>query len=298
MFKGAITALVTPMRNGEIDYNRICELIEWQIGQGVHGLAILGTTGENATLSDEERVNVVKIALQTVNKRVPVMVGTGTASTKKTIEWTIEAKALGADAVLIVTPYYVKPQQKGLYEHYKSVNDSVSFPIYPYINFARTCVDIGEECLKKIITLPNIRGIKISCDNPLKLPYISEALDGTNKAFDILCGDDVNALSFAVHGAVGCISVASNLIPQVISQMQELLLADKFDEALRLYQKHYKLMNALFCETNPVPLKYALSLLGKCSEEVRLPLSGLLPKNKELINEHMQLLGSKNRLVS
>lgn len=295
MFKGAITALVTPMRGGEVDYDSMCELIEWQIEQGIQGLAILGTTGESVSLTDDERKRVVKLALQTVQKRVPVMVGTGTASTKKTIEWTQEAKVLGADAALVITPYYVKPQQAGIYEHYKLINDTISLPIYPYVNMARTSVDMGDDCLKKIVQLQNVRGIKVSSDTPVKLPIITEALEGQNKAFNLLCGDDINALSFAAHGAVGCISVASNLIPNVIVQMQQFLRENRFSEALKIYQTYFKLMNALFCETNPVPLKFALSLIGKCRDEVRLPLAPLQDCNKELVRERLGILASQSK---
>lgn len=292
MFKGAITALITPFKNGEVDYKTLQDLVEWQIEQGIHGLTILGTTGESVTLGDDERQQVICTCIEVTKKRVPIIVGTGTSSTKKTIDYSQMAKDLGADASLIVSPYYNKPTQEGLVAHFKAVSDSVALPIIIYNSPGRTTVNITDDSLGKMIELANVRGIKDATGDILRPLTLRNILDAKNKKdFAVLTGDDPYALAFNASGGQGCISVSSNIIPGPLAKLQELTFKKDYDEALKLQTHYIDLHNVMFCETNPGPVKYALSLMGKMSAEIRLPLVEPRESSKKLIEATLKKAG-------
>ncbi len=292
MFRGAITALVTPFKNGEVDYNSLQDLVEWQIEQGIHGLTVLGTTGESVTLDDDERERIIKTCISVANKRIPIIVGTGTSSTKKTISYSQQAKELGADGSLIVSPYYNKPTQEGIVAHFKAVNDSVDLPIIIYNSPARTNVNILDSTLSQLVRMPNVKGIKDATGDILRPLTLRNILRDANRGdFAVLTGDDPYALAFNASGGHGCISVSSNIIPGPLAKLQELTFAKNYDEALTLQTKYIDLHNVMFCETNPGPVKYALSLLGKSSSELRLPLVEPRESSKTMIKETLQKAG-------
>lgn len=268
--KGLYTALVTPFKNGKVDEKTFQSLVEWQIKSGVHGLVPCGTTGESATLTKEERKRVVQLCVEAAGRKVPVMAGTGSNSTDKAIELTKSAKEAGADSVLIVTPYYNRPSQEGLYRHYKAIHDAVDIPIILYNVPSRTAVDISNETIAKLAGLRNIIGIKDASGNLARLsPLRAEA----GQEFIQLSGDDVTTVGFSAMGGRGCISVTANVAPKKCTKVQEALLEGNYKKALQLHDTLVDLHEAMFCESSPAPAKYALSLMNKCSAEVRLPLT-------------------------
>jgi 4-hydroxy-tetrahydrodipicolinate synthase len=289
MFKGNITAIVTPFINGELDLNKFIELIQWQIGEGIHGLTILGSTGEAATISFEERAQLITTAIKTVNKRIPIIVGTGTNDTKSTLKYSKQAEELGADAVLIVAPYYNKPTQEGIYQHFKAISGQINIPIIIYNVPSRTVINITDETIARIATLQNVIGIKDATGDLSRVYSLKTHLQ--NKDFLLLTGDDLTTFPFMAAGGHGCISVTSNAAPRECSEIMNLCLSGHFAEANNLHQKIFPLHVAMFYETNPSPAKYALSCFGKITDEVRLPLVTLNNDNKNRLQNVLKDLG-------
>jgi len=278
MFKGSIVAIVTPFRNGKVDEKALGNLIEWHIKQGTHGIVPCGTTGESATLDYEEHHRVIKFTVETVNKRVPVIAGTGANATDETIMITKEAKKSGADAALVVAPYYNKPTQEGLYRHYKAVAEAVKIPIILYNVPGRTAVNILPSTVARLAEIKNIVAIKEATGD---MKQASEIIRLCGNRITVLSGDDFTTLPLMALGGKGTISVSANVAPRLVSQMCELWEKGKFDEARKLHFKLEPLNAAMFIETNPIPVKTALALMGKIQEEFRLPLCEMAPANRE-----------------
>jgi 4-hydroxy-tetrahydrodipicolinate synthase len=272
MFKGNIVAIVTPFKNDEIDEEKLRELVEFQIENGTDGIVPCGTTGEASTLDYEEHDRVIEIVVQQAKKRVPVIAGTGSNSTKEAIEITEHAKRVGADGALLVTPYYNKPTQEGLYRHYKTVAEAVAIPQILYNVPGRTSVNMLPETVARLADIPNIVAIKEATGS---LQQASEVLALCGDRIDVLSGDDFITFPLMACGGAGVISVTANIMPKEISAMVDAFNAGDLDEARRLHLKLLKINNAMFIETNPVPVNTALGLMGKCSDEVRLPLAPL-----------------------
>ncbi len=295
MFKGVYTALITPFTaQGTVDEKAFQEFVEWQIEQGVHGLVPCGTTGESPTLTHEEHNRVIDLCIEVAKGRVPVMAGTGSNSTDEAIMTTRHAKEAGADAVLIVAPYYNKPTQEGLYQHFKAINDAVDIPIILYNVPARSVVDIKDDTIVRLAGLKNIVGLK-DATGDLARPYIlREKLKNIQKEqFCLFSGEDMTAVAFNVSGGQGCISVASNIMPKACAEVQEACLNNDYVSALTLHDKLVSLNSILFCETSPAPVKYAASLMGKCLPNLRLPLvevSELSQKEIKKILSNLRLL--------
>ena len=286
MFKGLITALVTPFKNEQVDIKAYQDFIDWQIKSGVNGILVCGTTGETPTLTDIEREKVIKSAIEVANKRVPVMVGTGTNSTTKTIEYTKDAKKFGADAALIVSPYYNKPTPEGQFQHFRAINDHVDFDIYLYNNPGRSVIGMSDELLKRLIELSNVKGIKESSGD-IARPLSLKLMTKNKPEFKILSGDDIPSLAFNASGGVGTISVTANVAPKQLADMHQHLANGEIDKALDIQLSLYNLHKSMFVETNPTPAKYALSLLGKMHEDVRLPLVNLDQNSKTIVKNEM-----------
>jgi 4-hydroxy-tetrahydrodipicolinate synthase len=289
MFKGLYTALVTPFKGDDLtlDIKSFRDHVDWQIQEGVDGLVVLGTTGESPTLTYEEKATLIAECISVTNKRVPVIVGTGTNSTSSTIENSKFAKDKGADGVLIITPYYNKPTQDGLFEHYKAVNDNVGIPILLYNAPGRSVVNISNDTVSKLASLKNIVGIKdcAGAERALSLSYLTEKED-----FVLLTGDDPDALAFNANGGVGCISVAGNILPQKLSEVQKLTRENDYHGAFAIFKDFSEIISLLFCETNPIPVKFALSKMGRCEERLRLPLTELKSHNKQLVEQTLKKL--------
>jgi 4-hydroxy-tetrahydrodipicolinate synthase len=268
-FRGSFTALLTPFRNGSLDEQAFRDLVEWQIAEGTNGLVPVGTTGESPTLSHDEHKQVVEWCVEVAKGRVPVVAGAGSNSTKEAIELSRHAEQAGADAVLVVTPYYNKPTQEGLYQHYKAINDAIGIPIIIYNIPARSVIDMTVDTMKRLFELPNIAGVKDATANVIR---VSQQRLAMGPDLNQLSGEDASALGFMAHGGHGCISVTSNVAPRLCAEFQSACLKGDYAGALALQDKLMPLHTALFVETNPAPAKYALSVLGKCAETVRLPM--------------------------
>ena len=284
MFKGSFTALITPFKNGAFDETAYERIIEWQIAQGTHGLVPVGTTGESPTLSHDEHKRVVEVCVETVRKRVPVIAGAGSNSTAEAIDFAKHAKDAGADAVLIVMPYYNKPTQEGLYLHVKAINDAVDIPIVLYNVPSRTVADMSVATMARCARLKNVVGVK---DATANLARASLQRLACGPDFVMFSGEDATALGFNAHGGQGCISVTANVAPALCAEFQNACLAGDFAKALSLQDRLMPLHDALFIETNPGPVKYAASLLGLCSAEVRLPLAPVAESTKQTIEAAM-----------
>ncbi|MCX7770890.1 MAG: 4-hydroxy-tetrahydrodipicolinate synthase [Proteobacteria bacterium] len=269
MFKGAITALVTPFKKGNLDLNALKRLIEFQIEKGIDGIVPCGTTGEAPTLSYDEHKKVIELTVKHVKKRVPVIAGTGANSTDEAIELTEFAKKAGADGALLVCPYYNKPTQEGLYRHFKKIAETIDIPIILYNIPGRTGVNMLPETVARLAKIPNIVGIKEASGS---LEQVTEIIRSTNEDFVVLSGDDAMTLPMLALGGKGVISVASNIIPDKIAKMVSLYLNKKVEEAKKIHYEYYDLMKALFIETNPVPVKTAMGMMKMICPEVRLPL--------------------------
>jgi 4-hydroxy-tetrahydrodipicolinate synthase len=290
-FRGSITALVTPFRNGSLDESSFRQLIEWQIAEGTGGLVPVGTTGESPTLSHEEHQQVVEWCIDQSRGRVPVIAGSGSNSTSEAIELARHAEEAGADAVLVVTPYYNKPTQEGLYQHFKAVNDAIGIPIIIYNIPSRSVIDMSVDTMKRLFELKNIAGVKDATANVVRVSQQRAALGSD---FNQLSGEDASALGFMAHGGHGCISVTSNVAPRLCAEFQRACLRGDYAEALKLQDKLMPLHTNLFIETNPAPAKYALSMLGKCAETVRLPMVVLSEKSKTAVRAAMVHAGLIN----
>jgi 4-hydroxy-tetrahydrodipicolinate synthase len=290
-FRGSITALVTPFRNGSLDESSFRELIEWQIAEGTGGLVPVGTTGESPTLTHEEHQRVVEWCIDQSRGRAPVIAGSGSNSTSEAIELARRAEEAGADAVLVVTPYYNKPTQEGLYQHFKAVNDVIGIPIIIYNIPSRSVIDMSVDTMKRLFELKNIAGVKDATANVVRVSQQRAAL---GPDFNQLSGEDASALGFMAHGGHGCISVTSNVAPRLCAEFQRACLRGDYAEALKLQDKLMPLHTNLFIETNPAPAKYALSVLGKCAETVRLPMVVLSEKSKTAVRAAMVHAGLIN----
>ena len=278
MFKGSIVAIVTPFRNGKVDEKALGNLIEWHIKQGTNAIVPCGTTGESATLDYEEHHRVIRFTVEAVNKRVPVIAGTGANATDETIMITKEAKKAGADAALVVAPYYNKPTQEGLYRHYKAVAEAVKIPLILYNVPGRTAVNILPSTVARLAEIRNIVAIKEATGD---MKQASEIIRLCGNRITVLSGDDFTTLTMMALGGKGTISVTANVAPKLVSQMCSLWAAGKYDEARKLHFKLEPLNAAMFIETNPIPVKTALALMGKIREEFRLPLCEMAPANRE-----------------
>ena len=288
MFKGSFTALISPFRNGAFDESAYERLIEWQISQGTHGLVPVGTTGECPTLSHEEHKRAVEICVATARKRVPVIAGAGSNSTAEAIDFTRHAKDVGADAVLIVMPYYNKPTQEGLYLHVKAINDAVDIPIVLYNVPSRTVADMSVATMARCAQLKNVVGVK---DATANLARASLQRLACGPDFVMLSGEDATALGFNAHGGQGCISVTSNVAPALCAEFQNACLSGDFAKALSIQDRLMPLHDALFIETSPGPVKYAASLLGLSSAETRLPLAPISEATKKAVEAAMMEAG-------
>lgn len=280
--KGSITALVTPMKDdGAVDYDALGKLIDWQIAEGTHALVAVGTSGESATLSMDEHIDVIHFFVKHVAGRVPVIAGTGANNTLEAIELTQAAKEAGADCALLVAPYYNKPTQEGIYQHYKAVSEAVDMPQMLYNVPGRTIVDISQQTVERLMNLPNIVAIK---DATGDLERGAALIKAVGNHMVVLSGDDPTALEFIKLGARGNISVTSNIAPKAMSQVFELALAGDFEKARKIHDTVKHLHNDLFCESSPQPAKYALYKMGKIGKGIRLPLVWLSEQNQPVVD--------------
>ncbi|MEP7030799.1 MAG: 4-hydroxy-tetrahydrodipicolinate synthase [Pseudolabrys sp.] len=290
-FRGSFTALVTPFKNGSVDEKTFRDLVEWQIVEGTHGLVPVGTTGESPTMSHDEHKRVVEWCIDQAKGRVPVVAGAGSNSTKEAIELAQHAEKAGADAVLIVSPYYNKPNQEGLFQHFKAINDAIGIPIIVYNIPGRSVVDISVDTMKRMFELKNIAGVKDATSNMMRMSQQRAAMGAD---FNQLSGDDASTLGFMAHGGHGAISVTSNVAPRLCAEFQSACLKGDFAAALKIQDKLMPLHEHLFIESSPAPTKYALSVLGKCAETVRLPIVPMTDKSKAVVRDAMVHAGLLN----
>ena len=283
MFKGSIVAIVTPFKNGKIDETSLRNLVNWHIDEGTHGIVPVGTTGESPTLDHSEHREVVEIVIDQVNNRVPVIAGAGSNSTSEAISLLMHAESVGADAALIVTPYYNKPTQEGLYEHFKAINRaSMGIPIIIYNIPPRSIVDMSVEVMGKLSNLENIIGVK---DATSDLSRVKKQKKQCKDGFLQFSGEDITAFEFMKNGGNGCISVTANVLPKLCSDFQNLCIEGNYDEALKIHKKLEPMHNALFIETSPSPVKYVLSKMGRIEDELRLPLVSIRQETKEILDK-------------
>ena len=289
MFKGSNVALITPFKNNKLDVDNYIELIHFHIKNGTNGLVPAGTTGESPTLSHKEHEKVIELCINETKGKIPVIAGTGSNSTEEAISLTKHAEKAGADAALVVTPYYNKPTQEGLYQHYKAINDSCGIPMIIYNIPSRSVIDMTVDTMAKLFELKNIAGVK---DATGILDRVNQQKEKMGNGFIQLTGEDGNALEFNKRGGIGCISVTANIAPKLCSDFQKFSLSknnNEIKEAERINDLLQPVHNSLFIESNPSPVKYAAKLLNLCSDEVRLPLVKVTNSTKESI---------KNALVS
>jgi 4-hydroxy-tetrahydrodipicolinate synthase len=291
MFKGSYVALITPFRNGKVDETAFQEHVAWQLGQGTRGLVPIGTTGECPALDDDEQERLIALTVEVAKGRAPVIPGTGFNSTTHTIHATKVAKKAGADAALVVCPYYNKPTQEGLYQHFKAVHDAVDLPIVIYNIPGRSAVDMSNATIARLAKLPNIVGVKDATNDltrPLKLRI------EIGDEFSQLSGEDGTAVAYLAQGGDGCISVTANVAPALCSEMHEAWQKGDVKTVQKINQRLIPLHDALFVETSPAPVKYAASLLGRCTPEVRLPLVETTPATQEKVRDAMRGAGILN----
>ena len=287
-FRGVFTALVTPFRAGSLDEGAFKALVERQIDGGVHGLVPVGTTGETSTLSHAEHRRVVQLCVEVAAGRVPVIAGAGSNATAEAIELTRHAREVGADAALVVTPYYNRPSQEGLYRHYAAIADAVDLPVLVYNVPSRTSVDISNETLQRLSALPNIAGVK---DATGDLPRASLQRLMCPPDWVMLSGDDPSALGYIAHGGHGCISVTSNVAPKACAEFHDAQIAGDWAAALAWQDRLVHLHKALFLDSSPAPTKFALARLGLCAEESRLPIAPCADAAKPAILAAMREAG-------
>ena len=290
-FRGSFTALVTPFSNGSVDEKAFRSLVDWQIAEGTDGLVPVGTTGESPTLSHEEHRQVVEWCVEQVKGRVPVIAGAGSNSTSEAVELARHAQECGASAVLVVTPYYNKPTQEGLYRHFKAINDAVGIPIIIYNIPPRSVIDMSVETMARLFELEHIAGVKDATANVVR---VSQQRAAMGAGFNQLSGEDASALGFMAHGGHGCISVTSNVAPRLCAEFQDACQNGEYAAALKIQDKMMPLHTALFLETSPAPVKYALSVLGKCSDTLRLPMVPVAEKTRAAVREAMVHAGLIN----
>jgi 4-hydroxy-tetrahydrodipicolinate synthase len=280
MFSGSIPALITPLKNGKLDLSALESLVDWHIDEGSSGLVAVGTTGESPTLTHEEHKIVVETIVKKSSGRIPIIAGAGSNNTAESIDLLNFAEEIGADAGLVVTPYYNKPNQKGLFQHFKTLNDSTSLPIIIYNIPGRSVVDMSVQTMSDLAKLKQIVGVK---DATGDVGRVSDTRAACGKNFIQLCGNDDIALGFNAHGGVGCISVIANIAPKLSADFQKAMKDKNFEKALECQDKLLPLHRAAFIEPNPSPTKFALEILGKCSQELRSPLVEIDKKSKEIM---------------
>jgi 4-hydroxy-tetrahydrodipicolinate synthase len=287
MFKGSFVALITPFRNGAVDATAFQDHVAWQLEQGTHGLVPIGTTGECPTLEDDEQERLIALSVEVAKGRAPVIPGTGFNSTTHTIHATKAAKKAGADAALVVCPYYNKPTQEGLYQHFKAVHDAVDLPIVIYNIPGRSAVDMSNATMARLAKLPNIVGVKDATNDLTRPLKMRVEIDGE---FSLLSGEDGTAVAYLAQGGDGCISVTANIAPALLSKMHTAWQQGDVATVRRINERLIPLHEALFAETSPAPVKYAASLLGRCTPEVRLPLVQTMPATQDRV--HMAMRGA------
>ena len=287
-FKGVLPALVTPFRDGVVDEAAFVALVERQIAGGVHGLVPVGTTGETATLSHDEHRRVVELCIATAKGRVPIIAGAGSNSTAEAIELVRHAKAVGADAALCVAPYYNRPSQEGLYQHFRAINDAVQLPVFVYNVPGRSVVDVSNETLARLAVLPNIVGIK---DATADMSRISFQRLMCGPEWIMLTGDDPSALGYMAHGGHGCISVTANVAPEGCAAFFNACMAGDWETARDWQDRLVRLHRALFLDASPAPTKFALAHLGLCAEDLRLPITPCADAVRPAVLEAMRDAG-------
>jgi 4-hydroxy-tetrahydrodipicolinate synthase len=288
MFGGAIVAIVTPFRNGKVDEQALRKLIEEQIAAGTDGIAPCGTTGESTTLSHQEHDRVIEITIDAVKKRVPVIAGTGSNSTEEALRLTRHAWEAGADGALMVCPYYNRPTQEGLYQHYRTIAEEVPIPIIIYNIPGRTGINLLPEALARLAEIGNIVGVKEASGS---LKQMSDVIQLCGSEFDVLSGDDIFTLPLLAIGGKGVISVISNVVPADMAKMVDAFDSGDLEKARSLHYRMAPLIEALFVETNPIPVKAALAMMGKIDYELRLPLCRMSEKNEGVLKKAMQNYG-------
>jgi 4-hydroxy-tetrahydrodipicolinate synthase len=290
-FTGSITALLTPFKNGKVDEKGFQSFVEWQIAEGINGVVPCGTTGESPTLSHEEHKRVVELCIEAAKKRVPVIAGTGSNSTAEAIELTQHAEQAGADAALVVLPYYNKPTPEGQYQHFKAIHDSTGLPIFIYNVPPRSAVDMSVDTMARLAKLPRIVGVKDATADLCRPIRTKLAID---KDFIMLSGEDGTALPFLAQGGVGCISVTSNVAPRLTAEMHKAWRDGDLKKAMQINERLTPVNDAMFCETSPGPVKYAAHLLGRASAELRLPLAPIAEASRQKVQTAMTKAGLIN----
>ena len=288
MFHGSIVALVTPFKNGVVDESALAGLVEFHLRAGTHGIVPCGTTGESATLTDVEHRRVIEVVVEAAARRVPVIAGSGSNNTEEAIALTRHAKKAGADGALLISPYYNKPTQEGLYQHYRAIARSVDLPLLLYNIPSRTGVNILPETVARLTAFRNIVGIK---EGTGSLQQASDIMQACGDRITLLSGDDFTALPLMSIGGKGVISVTANIVPAEMAAMIAAAEKGDYAEAARLHYRIYPLHTAMFLETNPAPVKAALALMGKCSNAVRLPLCGLSDENAAKLQSTLTAFG-------
>ena len=290
-FKGSFTALITPLKNGEVDEKSFQDFVDWQIKEGTNGLVPCGTTGESPTLTHEEHKRVTELCIDVAKGRAVVMAGAGSNSTAEAIQLAVHAEKAGADGLLVVTPYYNKPTQEGLFRHYEAINNAVSTPIFIYNIPGRSVVDMSMETMARLAKLANIVGVK-DATSDLARPIHTKTQIG--KDFIQLSGEDATAIPFLAAGGHGCISVTSNIAPRLCAEQHKAWADGDVDGAIEIQERLLPLHSAMFCESSPGPVKYAAEMLGICSAELRLPLCEISESSKETVETALRQAGIAN----
>jgi 4-hydroxy-tetrahydrodipicolinate synthase len=288
LFRGSIPALVTPMHDGELDEGAFRALVDWQIAEGSHGLVPVGTTGESPTLTHDEHNKVVEWCVEEARGRVPVIAGAGSNSTSEAVALAKHAEKVGADGLLVVTPYYNKPTQGGLYAHFRAIADAVGLPILIYNIPGRSVVDMSVDTMARLYELPNIVGVKDATANVARVSLQRERM---GPDFLQLSGEDATAIGFMAHGGHGCISVTANIAPRACAAFQEACMAGDFRTALAYQDRLIPLHSGLFCETSPGPVKAGLAMLGRCSESMRLPMVPVADTTRQIVRDALTHAG-------
>jgi 4-hydroxy-tetrahydrodipicolinate synthase len=291
MFTGVITALVTPLRGDAVDEEALRRLVDEQIASGVDGLVPVGTTGESPTLTNEEHLRVIQLVVEATKKRVPVIAGTGSNSTRETIEMSAAARKVGADGLLLVTPYYNRPGQEHLYRHFKAVVEAVPLPSVLYNVPGRTACDLLPETIVRLAELPQVVGVKEATASALRASQVLAQLGSKNDQVALLSGDDATAFPLFALGARGVISVVSNVAPKQMSAMWDAAAAGDWKKARELHYRLLPLGEGLFVEANPIPVKTAMAMMGRIADEIRPPLYPLAPQHREKLRAQLQELG-------
>lgn len=288
MFKGSLTALITPFKNGEVDLKALESLVEWQIQQGTHGFVPCGSTGEGMTLSLEEKRQVIEVCVKTAAGRIPVIASTGLITTQDTIHLTQAAQELGVDGVLVIVPPYLKPSNEGIYQHFKAIHDAADLPIVIYNHPGRTGIDLSFATLQRLAKLKNIVGLKDASLNTYRPVEIRQDI---SPDFALLSGDDGATLALLAQGAKGAISITANIAPKACADTYDAWVAQDLQLVEKLRDQLFPLHKALCIETNPTPAKYAASVLGLCADEVRAPLVPIIQESRIVVKAAMQHAG-------